>query len=173
MNRRDIELESDGVTCRGSMYLPDAGPSLPALVMAHALSGVKEMDLPAFAERFASAGFAVLLFDYRFGHDGYAPWLARRGVARRTAPTRARSTRSANALRSVVWAAARSTTTIARSTIATGDGYGLAATAAIVAAEWTRRARRPGAFTPAGAFSAHYVLSTPGATRFDQPSERA
>jgi predicted alpha/beta hydrolase len=41
--------------------------------MGHGLSGVKEMDLPRFAERFCDAGFAVLLFDYRgFGESGSA-----------------------------------------------------------------------------------------------------
>jgi fermentation-respiration switch protein FrsA (DUF1100 family) len=34
--------------------------------MAHGFSGVKEMFLPAFAERFAAAGFITLVFDFRF-----------------------------------------------------------------------------------------------------------
>jgi len=35
------------------------------MVMAHGIGSTKEMCLPQFAERFAAAGFAVLLFDYR------------------------------------------------------------------------------------------------------------
>jgi fermentation-respiration switch protein FrsA (DUF1100 family) len=42
--------------------------------MAHGFSAVKEMFLPAFAERFRAAGFAVLLFDFRFlGESGGEP----------------------------------------------------------------------------------------------------
>ena len=33
--------------------------------MAHGLAGVKEMRLDAYAERFAAAGYHVLVFDYR------------------------------------------------------------------------------------------------------------
>ena len=42
--------------------------------MAHGLSAVRDMRLPAYAERFAAAGLAVLLFDYRgFGASGGEP----------------------------------------------------------------------------------------------------
>jgi hypothetical protein len=34
--------------------------------MSHGFSAVKEQGLPSFAERFCAAGFAVLVFDYRF-----------------------------------------------------------------------------------------------------------
>jgi hypothetical protein len=34
--------------------------------MAHGFSAVKEMFLPAFAERFTAAGFVTLVFDFRF-----------------------------------------------------------------------------------------------------------
>jgi fermentation-respiration switch protein FrsA (DUF1100 family) len=44
------------------------------VVMAHGLSAVRDMRLPAYAERFAAAGLAVLLFDYRhFGASGGEP----------------------------------------------------------------------------------------------------
>jgi fermentation-respiration switch protein FrsA (DUF1100 family) len=43
-------------------------------VMAHGFAGTREMRLPAFAERFAERGFAVLLFDYRsFGDSAGEP----------------------------------------------------------------------------------------------------
>lgn len=66
--REDIAFLGLGTTCRGWLYLPDAPASgkLPGIAMAHGFSGVKEMDLPPFAEGFAKAGFAVVLFDYRF-----------------------------------------------------------------------------------------------------------
>lgn len=42
--------------------------------MAHGWSGVREQRLDAFAERFADAGLAVLVFDYRhFGASGGEP----------------------------------------------------------------------------------------------------
>ena len=33
--------------------------------MAHGLGGVRQMRLDAFAERFSSAGYRCLVFDYR------------------------------------------------------------------------------------------------------------
>lgn len=64
--RRDIEFQSEATTCRGWLYTPaDAtGPS-PTIVMAHGFSAVKEQRLDRFAEAFAEAGFASLVFDYR------------------------------------------------------------------------------------------------------------
>ena len=38
--------------------------------MAHGFSAVKEMYLSNFAEKFAEAGFVVLVFDYRFLGEG-------------------------------------------------------------------------------------------------------
>lgn len=45
-----------------------------AVVLGHGLSAVRDQRLPAFAERFADAGLAALLFDYRhFGASGGEP----------------------------------------------------------------------------------------------------
>ena len=64
--RSDISFESHGVTCRGWLYQPEGGASpAPAIVMSHGFSATRHMGLPAFAERFCAAGFAVLVFDYR------------------------------------------------------------------------------------------------------------
>jgi pimeloyl-ACP methyl ester carboxylesterase len=42
--------------------------------MAHGFSGTRRERLPAYAERYADAGFATLLFDYRgFGDSGGGP----------------------------------------------------------------------------------------------------
>jgi len=51
--------------------MPDKQPAqkLPAIVMAHGFSGVKEQTLPDVAELFVAAGFVTLLFDYRFFGD--------------------------------------------------------------------------------------------------------
>ncbi len=65
--RRDIEFPSEGLSCRGWLYVPDlpAGQKAPAIIMANAISAIKEITLPGYAERFCAAGFVVLAFDYR------------------------------------------------------------------------------------------------------------
>jgi fermentation-respiration switch protein FrsA (DUF1100 family) len=81
--RTDIEFKAeDGVTLRGWRYRPANGSGpWPTIVMAHGFSAVKEMYLDRFAEVFAAAGLAALVFDNRnFGaSDGeprqeIAPW---------------------------------------------------------------------------------------------------
>src|SRR5690606_31281417 len=68
---------SEGAMCAGWLYLPDGlapGTKAPGIVMANAISAVKEITLPVYAERFAAAGFAVLVFDYRsFGASEGTP----------------------------------------------------------------------------------------------------
>ena len=67
--RRDVTFPSRGLSCAGWLYVPEGagdGERFPTVVMAHGFSAVKEMYLTRFAERFAEAGFAVLLFDYRY-----------------------------------------------------------------------------------------------------------
>jgi hypothetical protein len=66
--RADVEFPSRGQICRGWLYRPGGASARAsgAVVMAHGFSGVREMFLPEFAERFAAAGLAVLVFDYRW-----------------------------------------------------------------------------------------------------------
>ena len=72
--RRDVEFQSGGVTCRAWLYLPASDAPRPVMVMAHGLGGVKVMRLDAFAERFCAAGYACLVFDYRhFGASDGEP----------------------------------------------------------------------------------------------------
>src|SRR3954471_12006806 len=73
--RHDVEFDAEGVTLRAWLYLPDGatGP-VPAIVMAHGFSAVKEMYLDTFAEAFAGAGMAALVFDHRnFGASDGEP----------------------------------------------------------------------------------------------------
>src|SRR5229473_7407334 len=73
--RRDVEITAEGVVLRGWFYLPElaAGPA-PCIVMAHGFSAVKEMYLDSFAEVFAAAGLAALVYDNRnFGASGGEP----------------------------------------------------------------------------------------------------
>lgn len=77
MNRLDISFASGerNQLCRGWLYLPEKkGPRFAAVVMAHGFGAVKELRLDAYAEKFAAAGFAVLVFDYRhFGQSDGEP----------------------------------------------------------------------------------------------------
>lgn len=74
--RRDVHFESGDEQCHAWLYLPvsrSSGPP-PVLVMAHGLGAVKTLRLSAFAERFQAAGYACLVFDYRyFGDSGGEP----------------------------------------------------------------------------------------------------
>jgi fermentation-respiration switch protein FrsA (DUF1100 family) len=109
MMREDVEFQAEGVTLRGWLYSPDGadGPA-PTVVMAHGFSAVKEMYLDRFAEAFAEAGLAALVFDNRnFGaSDGEPrqeidPWAQVRDY--RHAITYARSRAEVDADRIGVW----------------------------------------------------------------------
>ncbi len=76
--RNDVEFKTgDGVMLRGWHYVPDSrGGRVPTIVMAHGFSAVKEMYLDRFAEVFAEAGLASLVFDNRnFGASDGEPRL--------------------------------------------------------------------------------------------------
>lgn len=66
--RRDVTFMSQGLECAGWYYIPknENKDKHPAIVMAHGFTAVKEMGLDKFAEKFAEAGFVVLVFDYRY-----------------------------------------------------------------------------------------------------------
>ena len=73
--RSDVEFDAEGVILRGWLYVPDgaAGP-VPTVVMSHGFSAVKEMYLDRFAEVFAAAGLAALVYDNRnFGASDGEP----------------------------------------------------------------------------------------------------
>lgn len=64
--RKEIAFTSDGVTLRGWFYFPDIGEApFPSVVMAHGFALVKEQGLDRYAERFAAAGLASVVFDNR------------------------------------------------------------------------------------------------------------
>ncbi len=64
--RENVEFHTDDqTTLRGWLYKPDNGSPSPLIVMAHGFSATKEMHLDDFAEVFAAAGFAVLVYDNR------------------------------------------------------------------------------------------------------------
>jgi fermentation-respiration switch protein FrsA (DUF1100 family) len=74
--RKDIAFTTgDGTTLRGWHYLPDQrSDRVPTIVMAHGFSAVKEMYLDSFADAFAEAGLAAVVFDNRnFGASDGEP----------------------------------------------------------------------------------------------------
>lgn len=85
VERRDLTFDSGGDACAAWLY-PAAGDDstasmaargdgrAPVVVMTHGLSGTRRDRLGPFAERFAEAGVAALLFDHRgFGDSGGEP----------------------------------------------------------------------------------------------------
>jgi fermentation-respiration switch protein FrsA (DUF1100 family) len=56
------------------LYRPEREGPLPLVVMAHGFSATRELRLDVYAERFAEAGLAALVFDYRhFGASAGEP----------------------------------------------------------------------------------------------------
>jgi dienelactone hydrolase len=70
----EVTFPSGGVLCAADLYRPDgAMGTMPCVVMGHGFSGTKGLAR-VYAEQFAAAGFAVLVFDYRhFGESGGQP----------------------------------------------------------------------------------------------------
>src|SRR5260370_5897883 len=75
--KRDVTFKSVDNLWSGWFFLPqraNADEHVPAIAMAHGVGAVKEMYIDFFARRFAEAGVAALLFDYRFfGASGGEP----------------------------------------------------------------------------------------------------
>jgi dienelactone hydrolase len=66
---------SAGVRCAARVYQPDGDEQFrPVVVMGHGFAGVRALRLYAYAERFAAAGYVVVVFDYRgFGESDGTP----------------------------------------------------------------------------------------------------
>ncbi|MFF9182797.1 alpha/beta hydrolase [Streptomyces misionensis] len=73
--RHNIEFDAEGALLRGWFYEPQPAASpAPCVVMAHGWSSTKRMHLDRFAEVFAAAGLAVLVYDNRgWGESEAAP----------------------------------------------------------------------------------------------------
>jgi dienelactone hydrolase len=68
--RTDVTFTSGGLACAAWLYRPEAADRpVPCVVMAHGFSATREEGLADYAERFAAAGMAVLVFDYRHFGD--------------------------------------------------------------------------------------------------------
>ena len=109
MGREDIRFPSAGLECGGWLYRPDgAEPRVACVVMAHGFGALKEARLDAYAERFAAAGYAALVFDYRhFGASEGEPRrlidIARQQEDWRAAIAHARTLDRVDAERIALW----------------------------------------------------------------------
>lgn len=70
----ETRFDSGETFCAATIYRsPEAGPR-PTIVMGHGLGSVRQMRIPAYAERFVAAGYNCVAFDYRhFGESGGSP----------------------------------------------------------------------------------------------------
>lgn len=74
MHRSDVVFTSQGTRCAAWLYLPDGEEPHPCVILAHGLGATRDMRLDAYAERFAQAGLAAFVFDYRhFGDSDGEP----------------------------------------------------------------------------------------------------
>jgi pimeloyl-ACP methyl ester carboxylesterase len=79
--RSNADFASRGLRCAGWLYLPKAVERSPVVIMAHGFGAERTFGLQPFAERFAEAGLAAFLFDYRcFGDSEGEPrnWISPR-----------------------------------------------------------------------------------------------
>lgn len=75
---KDVSFTVEGTDVKGWLYLPknagQSGTGVPCVIMAHGLGGTMSMGLDRYGRRFADAGCAALIFDYRyFGLSGGEP----------------------------------------------------------------------------------------------------
>jgi alpha-beta hydrolase superfamily lysophospholipase len=76
MDRSEVTFPTGADRCAAWLYRPaavgrDRAAPVPVVVLAHGLSGTRRDRLGPFAERFAQAGLAALVFDHRgFGDSG-------------------------------------------------------------------------------------------------------
>ncbi|SIQ91574.1 Alpha/beta hydrolase family protein [Haladaptatus litoreus] len=79
VRRESVSFESEGTRCAATLYRPPEPTGTgtrnpPVVVMGNGFGLPRRFGLPAFAERFAERGLAVLVFDYRtLGESGGQP----------------------------------------------------------------------------------------------------
>ena len=72
--RAEVAIPSHGERLAAYFYRPAGRAPVPCVVMAHGFSATRDDGLPANAEAFCAAGYAVVLFDYRhFGASSGRP----------------------------------------------------------------------------------------------------
>jgi pimeloyl-ACP methyl ester carboxylesterase len=118
--REDVSFDSGGQRIAAWLYLPTGpspsaddspsapAPAVPCVVLAHGFGATRAARLGAFAERFAAAGYAAVVFDYRhFGDSTGEPRqllsIGRQQDDWRAAIAFARSLAAVDAERVVAW----------------------------------------------------------------------
>ena len=69
VDRSDLTFTSRGVSCAAWLYRPSGDGPHPIVILGQAFGGIRRQRLDAFGERFATAGMAALVFDYRYFGD--------------------------------------------------------------------------------------------------------
>jgi fermentation-respiration switch protein FrsA (DUF1100 family) len=66
-SREEVDFNVKGTSISAWLYLPqNLSAPVPCIVMGHGFGGTKDMGLESYAVRYQEAGFAVLVFDYRY-----------------------------------------------------------------------------------------------------------
>lgn len=72
--RSDVAFDAEGAILRGWLYTPAGDGPFPTVILSHGWGAVKEMFLDLYAEIFAAAGLASLVYDHRnFGASDGEP----------------------------------------------------------------------------------------------------
>lgn len=108
MLRAEHPFRVGGATCAAWLYRPAGAGPAPCVVMAHGFGMTRACRLDAWARRFAAAGMAVLVFDYRgFADSGGEPRqvldLAGQRADWRAAVAHARATPAVDPARIALW----------------------------------------------------------------------
>ncbi len=108
MTRVEHPFTVDGAECAAWLYRPARSGPRPCVVLAHGFGMTRACRLDAWARRFADAGFAALVFDYRgFGDSGGMPRqvldIAAQRADWRAAVAHARATPGVDADRVALW----------------------------------------------------------------------
>jgi uncharacterized protein len=75
MSKHKVTFQSEGLKVVGNLFRPDKKSSLlPAILVAGAITGVKEQVAGSYAERLAKSGFVTVALDHRhFGESEGEP----------------------------------------------------------------------------------------------------
>lgn len=65
MDTEDLYFTSEGTALCGWLARPDGDGPHPIVILTHGLSGLIDLDLAEYAERFVAGGFACLAYDHR------------------------------------------------------------------------------------------------------------
>lgn len=65
MDMQEFFFESDGTALAGWLARPAGDGPHPLVILIHGLSGIIDLDLAEYAERFVAGGYACLAYDHR------------------------------------------------------------------------------------------------------------